>query len=223
MTTTGQQTAAAADATAATPTLADGNTPAADNTAALAGTAAPSEVPESHLNDGDDKDTADDKDTTEMDTDVVEETPPETATAATARAKAAMTAFQKAMRDFADGTAKCQSLVTSAPLGGARGQRPVRGATPAPLVHRHQRDGRTRQLLRRVAGRADGADERRGAGTYRPGRDGGAPSAPRGDSETEAHCAGVSRDHSSSRPRCSNALSLSLKIRARRHQIRQSN
>ncbi|XRB15737.1 hypothetical protein RI054_11g55790 [Pseudoscourfieldia marina] len=114
MTTTGQQTAAAADATAATPTLADGNTPAADNTAALAGTAAPSEVPESHLNDGDDKDTADDKDTTEMDTDVVEETPPETATAATARAKAAMTAFQKAMRDFSDGTAKCQSLVTSA-------------------------------------------------------------------------------------------------------------
>ena len=108
MTTTGQQTAATAAATAATPTLAEEDAPAADNTAALAGTAAPSEVPESHLNDGDDKDTA------EMDTDVVEETPPETATAATARAKAAMTAFQKAMRDFSEGTAKCQSLVTSA-------------------------------------------------------------------------------------------------------------
>ncbi|XRA98691.1 hypothetical protein NFJ02_05g123900 [Pycnococcus provasolii] len=55
---------AAADATAATPTLADGNTLRGQHSA-LAGTAAPSEVPESHLNDGDDKDTA------EMDTDVV--------------------------------------------------------------------------------------------------------------------------------------------------------
>ena len=43
MTTSGQQTAAAAAATAATPTLADENAPAADNTAALAGTAAPSD------------------------------------------------------------------------------------------------------------------------------------------------------------------------------------
>ncbi|XRB20478.1 hypothetical protein RI054_24g103250 [Pseudoscourfieldia marina] len=108
MTTTGQQTAAAAAATAATPTLADENAPAADNTAALAGTAAPSEVPESNLNDGDDKDTA------EMEADDVETPLPETAAAATARAKAAMTAFQQAMRDFSDGTAKCQSLVTSA-------------------------------------------------------------------------------------------------------------
>ena len=118
MTTSGQQTAAAAAATAATPTLADENAPAADNTAALAGTAAPSEVPESNLNDGDDKDTA------AMEADDVETPPPETATAATARAKAAMTAFQQAMRDFSDGTARCQSLVTSAAaqlvLDGAR-------------------------------------------------------------------------------------------------------
>ncbi|XRB13532.1 hypothetical protein RI054_06g33700 [Pseudoscourfieldia marina] len=103
-----------------------------------------------------------------MDTDVVEETPPSDY-AATARAKAAMTAFEKAMRDFADGTAKCRSSSPRRPLGGARGQRPVRGATPAAAVHRHQRDGRTRQLLRRVA-RTRGRRRRTPRGGYIPPR-----------------------------------------------------